>query len=107
MKYIKIIFLSCFGFIIIAAALSNRQLVMLHSVFSATAIEIPLFLLMFMLVIIGIFLGAFANFIYSLRWRRKLTQAEARNKALQEEVAALKVTSHMVEFSDNNFNVKL
>jgi uncharacterized integral membrane protein len=97
MKFIKTVLLTSITIIFILFAVANRQDVALHLFFSSTVIEVPLFIIIFVLLLLGVLLGGIANLFYGLRWRRKARLAEDRNRALEQEIAALKATSSVAE----------
>jgi uncharacterized integral membrane protein len=81
--------------IIIGFAVANRQAVTIsfdpfdasHPAYSMT---LPLFVLFFLLVIFGVLIGGIAAWVRQSRWRSAARRAEARNRALDAELATLR-----------------
>lgn len=97
MKTLKHLLLIIIGIVIIVAALSNRQPVVLQFFAVDFEIEMPLFVLIFLLMFIGVVIGGLVNISYGLCWRRKARKAEQRTKMLEEEIKALKVSSQVMD----------
>ncbi len=82
--------------VLIIFALANRQLVVVNfDPFSVNdplipAITIPLFLLIFILLLIGILLGGISVWFTQAKNRRQLRRARIKIKALQLEIDELK-----------------
>src|SRR5665213_81881 len=80
--------------IIVAFAVANRQAVTvsfdpLSSASPAYAATVPLFVLIFVVVIFGVLIGGLAAWIGQSKWRRSARQLDADVRALRDEVAAL------------------
>ena len=81
--------------IIIGFAVANRHAVTIsfdpfdasHPAFSVT---LPLFVIFFGLVILGVRIGGMAAWMRQSRWRSAARRAEARNRALDAELATLR-----------------
>jgi len=81
--------------IIVAFAVANRQAVTvsfdpLSSASPAYAATVPLFVLIFVVVIFGVLIGGLAAWIGQSKWRRSARQLDADVRALRDEVAALR-----------------
>ena len=81
--------------IIVAFAVANRQAVTvsfdpLSSASPAYAATVPLFVLIFVVVIFGVLIGGIASWIGQSKWRRSARQLDADVRALRDEVAALR-----------------
>lgn len=81
--------------VIIAFAVANRQLVTVSfdpfsSANPAYAATLPLFGLIFVLVILGVVVGGVAAWLRQSKWRRTARRAEAEVRELQQELAGLR-----------------
>lgn len=81
--------------ILIAFAVANRQSVTVSfDPFSATtpayAATLPLFILVFLLVILGVVIGGIAAWLRQAKWRRVAHRLEADVRALHQELEALR-----------------
>ena len=79
--------------IIIAFAVANRQWVTLSfdpfsSASPAFAATMPLFVLIFIVLILGVIVGGIAAWIRQSKWRRVARRLEGEVHALHEELAA-------------------
>ena len=91
--------------IIIGFAVANRQAVTVsfdpfaanNPAYSAT---LPLFVIVFLLVILGVLLGGVAAWLRQGRWRSAARRAEAQNRELTAEVAMLRRRLEMAERPD-------
>lgn len=94
-KIVTVILVAPLAAVIIAFAVANRQLVTVSfDPFStanpAYAATLPLFVLIFVLVIFGVVVGGAAAWLRQSKWRRAARQAEAEVRALHQELAALR-----------------
>ena len=96
MKFIKLLLGIAIGIFVLIAALSNRQTITIHLFPLQTIVEMPLFLLIFITLIIGIILGGIVNFSYAWRWKRKARSAEALSQSQDEEITILKTSSKIL-----------
>ena len=81
--------------VIIAFALANRQVVTVSfDPFSAAspayAASLPLFVLIFVLVILGVLIGGIAAWIRQAAWRRTARRLDADVRALHQEIEAMR-----------------
>jgi uncharacterized integral membrane protein len=81
--------------IIIAFAVANRQTVTVSfDPFSAAspayAATLPLFILIFVLVILGVIVGGIAAWLRQAKWRRTARQLDHDVRLLHQELAALR-----------------
>ena len=81
--------------IIVAFAVANRQSVTLSfdplsSTSPAYAATLPLFVLIFIVLIIGVLIGGIAAWIGQTKWRRAARKLDADVRALHQELAAIR-----------------
>ena len=81
--------------IIVAFAVANRQTITvsfdpLSSANPAYAATVPLFVLIFVVLILGVLIGGFAAWIRQGKWRRAARRLDADVHALRDDVAALR-----------------
>jgi len=91
--------------IIVGFAVANRQAVTIsfdpfdatHPAYSAT---LPLFVVIFLLVILGVVIGGVAAWLRQGKWRAAARRAEAANRELSAEVAMLRRRLDLAERSE-------
>jgi uncharacterized integral membrane protein len=91
--------------IMIGFAVANRQVVTIsfdpfdasHPAYSTT---LPLFVVIFVLVILGVLIGGAAAWMRQSRWRASARRAESRNRELNSEVATLRRRLETIERPD-------
>jgi uncharacterized integral membrane protein len=91
--------------VIIGFAVANRQAVTVsfdpfdasHPAYSTT---LPLFVVIFLLVILGVLVGGIAAWLRQGRWRSAARRAEAQSRELTAEVAMLRRRLGLAERSD-------
>jgi uncharacterized integral membrane protein len=81
--------------ILVAFAVANRQAVTVSlDPFSAAdqayAATVPLFILIFVLVILGVIVGGIASWLRQAKWRRSARRLEADVRALHQELEILR-----------------
>jgi len=81
--------------ILVAFAVANRQAVTVSfDPFSATApayaVTLPLFAIIFIILILGVLVGGFAAWLRQGKWRRVARRLDADMHALQDELHALR-----------------
>ncbi len=81
--------------IIIGFAVANRQAVTvsfdpLSSTNPAYSATLPLFILIFVLVILGVVVGGVAAWLGQSKWRRAARKLDAENRVLHQELAAIR-----------------
>lgn len=81
--------------VIIAFAVANRQMVTVSfDPFSAAspayATTLPLFILIFVLVILGVIVGGFAAWLRQGQWRRTARRLDADVRALHQEIETIR-----------------
>ena len=91
--------------ILIGFAVANRQAVTISfDPFDAThpayAMTLPLFVVIFLLAILGVLIGGIAAWLRQSRWRAAARRAEARNRQLNAELAMLQRRSESADHSD-------
>jgi uncharacterized integral membrane protein len=79
----------------IGFAVANRQIVSVSfdpfdQSHPAYALTLPLFGIVFVLLIVGVVIGGIASWLRQGRWRRSARKHEAEAAALREEIAALR-----------------
>jgi uncharacterized integral membrane protein len=91
--------------VIVGFAVANRQAVTIsfdpfdasHPAYAAT---LPLFVIIFLLVILGVLIGGLAAWLRQGRWRATARRAEAQNRELSSEVAQLRRRLEAADFAD-------
>lgn len=81
--------------VIIAFAVANRQIVTVsfdpfNSASPAYAVPLPLFILIFALVILGVVVGGVAAWLRQSKWRRAARKLDAENRQLLQELASIR-----------------
>ena len=81
--------------IVVGFAVANRQAVTISfDPFSATqpayAVTLPLFVVIFILVILGVIVGGVATWLRQNSWRRSARRLDAEVRALHEEMSAMR-----------------
>jgi uncharacterized membrane protein len=94
-KILSIVILVPLAIAIIAFAIANRQMVVVSfDPFSATepayAAKLPLFALIFILVILGVIVGGIAAWLRQASWRRLARDLDADVRALHQELEAMR-----------------
>jgi len=94
-KIVTAIIVVPLAIVIVAFAVTNRQMVMVSfDPFSATdpaySVQLPLFVLVFVLVILGVVVGGVAAWLRQSRWRRTARRLDADVRALHAEIEALR-----------------
>ena len=79
--------------VIVAFAVANRQLVTVSfdpftNVNPAYAATVPLFILIFVLVILGVIVGGAAAWLRQAHWRRAARKLDAEARLLRQELSA-------------------
>ena len=93
-KVVTYLVLVPLAIVILMFALANRQIVTVSfDPFSTTqptlSFAIPLFMLIFLLVILGVLIGGIAAWLRQSKWRRNARRLEADVEALRREMAVL------------------
>src|ERR1051325_1274980 len=81
--------------IVVGFAVANRQAVTISfDPFSAAepayAITLPLFVVIFILVILGVIIGGIAAWLRQNSWRRSARRLDAEGRAVREEMRAMR-----------------
>ncbi len=81
--------------VIVAFAVANRQAVTVSfdptsSTAPAYAVTLPLFAILFVVLIIGVIIGGFASWLRQGRWRRAARRLEADVRMVRDELHALR-----------------
>ncbi|HXD46288.1 MAG TPA: LapA family protein [Pseudolabrys sp.] len=94
-KIVTAVIVAPLAVVIIAFALANRQTVTVSfdpfsSASPAYAVSLPLFVLIFVLVIFGVVIGGIAAWLRQASWRRSARRLDADVRVLHQEVEALR-----------------
>ena len=94
-KILTIVILVPLAVLIVAFAVANRQMVTVSfDPFSAAepayAAKLPLFALIFVLVILGVIVGGIATWLRQASWRRLARDLDADVRALHQELEAMR-----------------
>jgi uncharacterized integral membrane protein len=94
-KIVTIVIVVPLAAIIVAFAVANRQMVTVsfdpfNAVSPAYAATLPLFILIFALVILGVIVGGVASWLRQGSWRRAARKLDADNRVLHQELAAIR-----------------
>jgi uncharacterized integral membrane protein len=92
-KIVTVIVVVPLAILIVAFAVANRQMVVVSfDPFSSTepayAARLPLFVLIFVLTILGVIIGGFAAWLRQASWRRTARELDADVRALRQELEA-------------------
>jgi uncharacterized integral membrane protein len=92
-KFVWALVLVPLGIVLVLFAVANREVVTLtfdpfDRAQPAFALRMPLFLLSFVLVGIGVLIGSFATWLRQHRWRARARAAEREVRLLREQLAA-------------------
>lgn len=101
-KLVALLILLPLAVVIVAFAVANRQTVTVSfDPFSATdpafVLNLPLWGLMFLLLLFGILIGGVAAWLKQHKWRRRARRLEARLERTETELAAAKGHSDTAE----------
>jgi len=91
--------------VLIGFAVANRQAVTISfdpfdASHPAYATTLPLFVIVFLLVILGVLIGGCAAWLRQSRWRSAARRAEAQNRELAAEVGMLRRRLELAERPD-------
>ena len=94
-KIVAAVILVPLAVIIVAFAVANRQAVTVSfdptSVANpAYAVHLPLFIVIFMVLILGVIVGGMAAWLNQSAWRRTARKLDADMRALHDEIEALR-----------------
>jgi uncharacterized integral membrane protein len=94
-KIVSYFILVPLGLVIIAFAVANRQIVTVSfdpftSAHPAYAARAPLFVLIFVLVILGVIIGGIATWLKQHKWRRVARRLHGELRELHDENVALR-----------------
>jgi uncharacterized integral membrane protein len=94
-KVLTIVIVVPLAILIIAFAVANRQLVTISfdpfsSAEPAYAAKLPLFALIFALVILGVIIGGIATWLRQASWRRTARALDADVRILHQELEAMR-----------------
>jgi uncharacterized integral membrane protein len=94
-KVAAVLVLVPLGVLIVAFAVANRQTVVISfdpfsSADPAYAARLPLFLLIFALVILGVIVGGIAAWLRQASWRRTARALDADLRVLHQELEAMR-----------------
>lgn len=98
MRYLRYLFLSVVGIVLITVALANRQMVTLRllpeelaGVFNLSGtIGLPLFLVIFAGIVVGLLIGFVWEYLREFKHRRALSKTGREVTKLEREVKRLK-----------------
>jgi uncharacterized integral membrane protein len=94
-KITAVLVLVPLGVLIVVFAVANRQTVLVSfdpfsAIDPAYAVRLPLFMLIFALVIIGVIVGGFAAWLRQASWRRTARALDADVRVLHQELEAMR-----------------
>ncbi len=94
-KIVAVVVLVPLAILIVAFAVANRQTVVISfdpfsSADPAYAARLPLFVLIFVLVILGVIVGGIATWLRQASWRRTARALDADVRILTQELEALR-----------------
>lgn len=94
-RALAILILGPLTVVIVALAVANRQTVAIsfdpfNTANPAYGVQLPLFLLVFLLVIAGVLIGGIAAWLKQSRWRRRARRVEFQLQQAEAEVDRLK-----------------
>jgi uncharacterized integral membrane protein len=94
-KIVMLVIVLPLAAVIIAFAVANRQLVTVSfdpftSVNPAYAATFPLFILIFILMILGVIVGGAAAWLRQAQWRRAARKLDGEIRQLRQELSALR-----------------
>lgn len=94
-KIVTLVIVVPLAIVIVAFAVANRQTVTvsfdpLSSVNPAYAVRLPLFVLIFALVIVGVIVGGATTWFRQPSWRRSARALEIEVRALHQELEAMR-----------------
>jgi uncharacterized integral membrane protein len=103
-RFGKTLFLVPLALILVLFAIANRETVVVSfdpfdSTAPAYAAQLPLFVLILLLLIIGVIIGGVAAWLRQHKWRRAARQHEAENRRLREELRELRQRSGLPDLS--------
>jgi uncharacterized integral membrane protein len=92
-KFVTLVIVMPLAAVIIAFAVANRELVTVSfdpftKVNPAYAATLPLFILIFVLVILGVIIGGAAAWLRQAHWRRAARKLDAEVRLLRQELGA-------------------
>lgn len=90
MKLIKTIAIAIFFIIAITFALQNQQLITIHYYDLIPSFSVPLFLIVFFSILIGILIAGFSDIFVRYSLRIKARKCEKNLKRLKDEMKAMK-----------------
>ncbi len=94
-KVVTVIIVEPLSIVIVAYAVANRQVVTVSfdpfsSASPAYAASLPLFVLIFVLVILGVIIGGVAAWLRQAAWRRTARRLDADVRTLHQELEAMR-----------------
>jgi uncharacterized integral membrane protein len=94
-KIVSAIILIPLLFLIVGFAVANRQLVRISfdpfdQSHPAASITLPLFIMLFVFVILGVIVGGIASWFRQRPWRRAARRLDAEVRALHDELEAMR-----------------
>jgi uncharacterized integral membrane protein len=94
-KIVTVVVVVPLAIVIVAFAVANRQAVTVSfdpfsSASPAYAATVPLFVLIFVLVILGVVIGGVAAWLKQSKWRRAARKLDGDVRALQQDMDALR-----------------
>src|SRR5436853_6704191 len=93
-KFVTVLLLAAAALVLVLFAVANREIVTVSfdpfdAAHPARQFSLPLFALMFILLIAGVIVGGCAAWLRQGKWRRRARRLEAEANALRAELAAL------------------
>ncbi|MCF8476275.1 MAG: LapA family protein [Pseudolabrys sp.] len=94
-KIVTIVIVIPLAAVIVAFAVANRQMVTVSfdpfsSANPAYAATLPLFIMVFVLVILGVIVGGAASWLRQSKWRRAARKLDSENRVLQQELSTIR-----------------
>ena len=94
-RALAVLILGPLAVLIVALAVANRQTVAIsfdpfNAADPAYRVQLPLFLLVFLLVIAGVLIGGIAAWLKQSRWRRRSRRVEAQLHRAEAEIGRLR-----------------
>ena len=93
MRFIYVLVILLISAVVVAFALSNRNLVTINFFFTDLVIELPVFMLFFSALLLGVVLSFLINLKQIIRNKMELMDSKKRVKVLENELASIKTSS--------------
>ena len=105
-KFISVIVLAPLAIVIVMFAVANREIVGVSfdpfdSAHPAFAVNVPMFILIFVLVGLGVLIGGIAAWLKQHKWRTRARRAESDARELRAELDARRAQPGVPAMLDN------